>query len=49
MRKNTTRDLIVDRKSGGKGCRVKSSPPIGDDPVPPIERNGLNRGAEGYE
>ena len=49
MRRNTTRDWLEDRTSGGKGCGVKSSPPIGDDPVPPIEQNRLNRGAEGYE
>ena len=49
MQRNTTKGWMEDRRSGGKDCGVKSSPPIGDDPVPTIERNRLNRGAEGRE
>ena len=29
------RGWMEDRRSGGKGCGVKSSPPIGDDPEEP--------------
>ena len=31
MQRNTTRGWMEDRRSGGKDCGVKSSPPIGDD------------------